>query len=285
MRTLAQVNDLLQRALAASSRIYALLDTPIQLPDTPEATPVKNARQTISLKNLSFAYHPQQPVLDKINLTIRPGEIIGLAGASGAGKTTLLSLLARFLAPTDGELYLGDQPFHELQQKAWRSHLAMVFQETFLFHTSLRENILYGRPDATMEEVRAAAKLANAQDFIEALPQGYETITGERGIKLSGGQRQRIGVARAFLANPEILLLDEPTSAVEPESERVIQESLYALMKNRTVLLSSHRPSLLQKADRIIYLEKGQIREQGTHFDLLQSDGSYARMMLQWEVS
>lgn len=286
VRTLAQVNDMVQRALAASGRIYQILDAPLVLDDAPGAKPLLAGRHSITFERVSFAYEGSGlPVLKGLNLTVAPGEIIALSGSSGAGKSTFLNLLARFYDPTEGQILIGGQPLAEITQESWRSRLGFVFQETFLFNTSVLENIRYGRPTATEEEVREAARLANADSFIAGLPQGYGTITGERGIKLSGGQRQRIGVARAFLANPDILLMDEPTSSVEPESERIIQESLLALMSNRTVFLSSHRPSLLQRADRVLHLEEGRLIESGSHERLMEADQAYAAMIRLWNPS
>ena len=286
VRTLAQVNDMVQRALAASGRIYHILDAPLVLDDAPEAETLPAGPRPLTFRNVSFAYEGSGlPVLHDLNLTVQPGEIIALSGSSGAGKSTFLNLLARFYDPSEGEILVGGKPLTGVTQASWRSRLGFVLQETFLFHTSVLENIRYGRPEASEEEVREAARLANADSFIEALPQGYATVTGERGVKLSGGQRQRIGVARAFLANPEVLLMDEPTSSVEPESERIIQESLFALMKGRTVFLSSHRPSLLQRADRVLHLEEGRLVEAGSHSRLMEADRAYAAMIRLWNPS
>lgn len=283
VRTLAQVNDMLQRALASSERIYAVLDTPESIRDEDEAVDLGDARRPIAFRNVAFAYVPEKPVLERTELEIRPGEIIGLAGSSGAGKTTILGLVARFYDPTEGVIEVGGTPLTKVRQRSWRQHLGFVMQDTFLFNTTILDNIRYGRPEASEGEVVEAARRANADDFIRDLPQGYGTLVGERGVKLSGGQRQRVGVARAFLANPEILLLDETTSSVEPESERIIQDSLFSLMKGRTVILSSHRPSLLRQADRVLFIQGGRIVEEGPHDDLMTSAGAYAEMIRDWE--
>ncbi|MGF1657488.1 MAG: ABC transporter ATP-binding protein [Verrucomicrobiales bacterium] len=282
VRTLARINDLLQRALASSGRIYEILDAPVQVEDHPNAKPVTNPRQPLAMVGVSFAYRTGHPILHHVNLRIDPGEIIGLAGSSGAGKSTLLSLLSRFYDPTQGRVMLGSDDLRKLTQRSYRQHIALVLQDTFLFYASVAENIAYGRPNASPEEIQGAAEQANAAGFIENLPDGYATLVGERGVKLSGGQRQRIGVARAFLTNPEILFLDEPTSSVEPESERIIQDSILDLMKGRTVVLSSHRPSLLRQAHRILFLAEGIIQEEGSHFELLERGGKYAEAMQQW---
>lgn len=283
VRTLAQVNDMIQRALAASGRIYHILDAPVAIVDTPEAKPLPHGPWTIRLDDLSFHYDAEKPVLERINLQVAPDETLALAGSSGAGKTTLLALLARFVDPVSGCIRIGDTPLTTIAQSAWRSRLGFVMQETFLFNDSILDNIRYGRPEASLEEAITAAQRANADGFIRELPRGYETVVGERGVKLSGGQRQRIGVARAFLANPAVLLLDEPTSSVEPESERIIQQSLLALMKGRTVFVSSHRPSLLRRADRVLYLENGRTSGLAPHEELMLSNASYARMIRHWE--
>lgn len=283
VRTLAQVNDLIQRALAAARRVYEVLDAPVDLTDAPDAVEVRDMGQPIVFDNVRFAYSGGKTVLENLSFTIRPGELIALAGTSGAGKSTLINLLARFYDPVAGQILVGQMPLTRLKQQSWRSHLGMVFQDTFLFNESVRDNIRYARPDATEEEIIQAAQQANAHEFITFLPQGYDTVIGERGVKLSGGQRQRIAVARAFLSNPSILLLDEPTSSVEPESEFIIQQSLEQLMRGRTTVLSSHRPSLLREADRILFLHHGRIVEQGTHAELIARDGHYAAMYRAWE--
>ena len=284
VRTLAQVNDLLQRAIASANRIYRILDAPVLVVDHPDAHTLSHARLPLRFDQLSFAYHPGKPVLTGLDLTIEPGETVALAGASGAGKSTLLALLARFYDPSSGCLWVGDHPLTRITQESWRKRIGFVLQETYLFNTTILENIRYGRPEASIEMVVAAARQANADRFIEDLPHGYETVVGERGVKLSGGQRQRIGVARAFLSNPDVLLMDEPTSSVEPESESIIQDSLIALMPGRTVFLSSHRPSLLRRAHRVVFLEHGRIREMGPHEQLLSQGGPYARMIALWET-
>ncbi len=282
VRTLAQVNDLIQRALAASARIYQVLDAPVAIEDKPDARTLQHARLPIQFDRVAFAYGAGGKVLDELNFLVKPGETIGLAGDSGAGKTTLLGLLARFQDPTGGTIRVGEEALTAVAEGSWRTHLAVVPQDTFLFNTSVFENIRFGRPDATDAAVYEAADLANASGFISRLPEGFKTVVGERGVKLSGGQRQRIGVARAFLANPDILLMDEPTSAVEPESEQIIQESIFALMKGRTVFLSSHRPSLLRQTDRVFYLEQGRIVESGPHDMLMTRNGPYAGMIRHW---
>jgi len=286
IKAVAQISDILQRLQAAGQRVYAILDAPVELVDASAARPLTQARAPLHLRNVTFAYEPARPpVLANFSCTIRPGERLALAGASGAGKSTLLYLLARFYDPQGGEILWGEQPLRSIAQGSWRPHLGMVLQDTFLFHESLRANILYGRPQASDAEVVIAARRANAHDFIAALPHGYESVVGERGVKLSGGQRQRIGVARAFLSNPEVLLLDEPTSSVEPESEEIIQQSLLELMEGRTVVLTSHRPSLLARADRVLMLDGTGIVEDGSPQELLTRGGPFAEMYRGWQES
>jgi len=283
IRTIAQVSDLVQRLHASARRVYAVLDAPIALVDRPGARPLARPRSPLVLSHVTFGYEPGRDILRDLSLTIRPGERVALAGGSGAGKSTLLNLLARFHDPTHGTIAWGGQLLPEILQSSWRPRLALVLQDTFLFHESIRDNLRYGRPEPSEAEIVTAARRANAHDFIAQLPQGYDSLVGERGVKLSGGQRQRIGVARAFLANPEVLLLDEPTSAVEPESEAIIQESLIELMEGRTVVLTSHRPSLLARADRVIILEQGSIAEEGPPAQLLARGGRFADLYRAWQ--
>jgi len=283
IRSLAQVNDLLQRALASSRRVYEVLDAPEEIVDAPGAVAISTLKVPIRAEGLSFAYENGKEVFHHLDFVISPGETIALAGPSGAGKSTLMNLMMRFYDPTEGRILIGDRPLTSIEQVSLRRRTAMVLQDTFLFNDSVLENLRYGRPEAPKSDIIAAARLANAHDFIMALPKGYETEIGERGIKLSGGQRQRISVARAFLADPEVLLLDEPTSSVEPESEQIISQSIERLMRGRTTIISSHRPSLLRQADRIFFIHHGEIREQGSHSELLARQGLYATMYRRWE--
>jgi ATP-binding cassette, subfamily B, bacterial len=277
INTLATVNDLIQRAVAAGRRVFELLDEPEAIQDAPDAVELTNVHGQVTFERVTFAYR-EQPVLREFSLSVAPGEMMALVGPSGSGKSTVLSLIPRFYDPQQGCVRVDGQDVRRVTQASLRRHIAMVLQETFLFSGTILENVRYGRPEATEEEVRAAARAANAHDFIEAMPEGYWTEIGERGVKLSGGQRQRISIARAFLSDPEILILDEATSAVEPESEFIIQQALERLMQGRTTFITSHRLSMVRTADRIAVLDDGRLVELGTHAELLAAGGLYAAM-------
>lgn len=275
---LAQINDLIQRGNAAAARVFELLDAPVSVSDAPDAIELREVRGRVTFEGVRFGYG-DRPVLNGIDLDVAPGEAVALVGSSGAGKSTLLNLIPRFWDPQGGRVLVDGRDVRAVTQQSLRRHLAMVLQETFLFSGTVLENVRYARPEATLEEAREAARAANALEFIEnELPNGWETQIGERGVKLSGGQRQRISIARAFLADPEILILDEATSAVEPESEWIIQQALERLMRNRTTFIISHRLSIVRGADRILALEDGRIAEEGTHDQLLARGGLYAEM-------
>jgi ABC-type multidrug transport system fused ATPase/permease subunit len=234
----------------------------------------------MELRDVTFAYDTRATaVLYDVSVQIEPGQTVALCGPSGSGKSTILNLLLRFYDPVGGEVLLDGTPLPSIRKASLRSHFALVQQETFLFNDSILDNIRYGHAEATMEQVIAAAKAANAHGFINALPNGYDTKVGERGVRLSGGQKQRISIARAFLANPQVLLLDEPTSSVEPDSEAAIIAALDRLMAGRTTVLTSHRPSLIQQADMVYVIENGRVTEQGAPQDLAAGDGWFARFI------
>ncbi|PXX50108.1 ABC transporter transmembrane domain-containing protein [Aquitalea magnusonii] len=275
----AEVWGDVQRAAGATERLMELLQlaSPVTEPTHPHALPVAGR---LRLQQVSFAYpsRPEQPSLSHIDLELAPGEHVALVGPSGAGKSTLFQLLLRFYDPQQGQISLGGIDIRQLALADLRQHIGVVLQDSVIFGSSALENIRYGRPDATDEEVYAAARAAAAHDFIQALPQGYATYLGERGVRLSGGQRQRIAIARAILKNPPILLLDEATSALDAESEQLVQQALERAAANRTTLVIAHRLATVKEADRIVVLEGGRIVAQGRHEELLHSSPLYARL-------
>jgi ATP-binding cassette subfamily B protein len=253
-----------------------LFDAHVDITDPENPEVLKIRAGCISFKNVSFAYNNRASILSNFNLDIKPGERIGLVGHSGAGKSTLTKVILRFAETSGGSVTIDDQDIKKITQNDLRSAISYVPQESILFHRSLAENISYGKPKATMEEIIEVAKKAHAHEFISKLPQGYDTLVGERGIKLSGGERQRIAIARAMLKNAPILILDEATSSLDSVSEKYIQDALNELMKGKTTIVIAHRLSTIQKMDRIIVLDKGKIAEEGTHSELLEKNGIYS---------
>ncbi|MGF1504221.1 MAG: ABC transporter ATP-binding protein [Anaerolineae bacterium] len=269
----------LQEATGAMRRIFEILDTKPDIVDRPDAITLTDVEGRITFDGVSFSYDDRVTVLNNIDLDIRPGEIVALVGPSGAGKSTLVSLIPRFYDPTEGRVLIDGVDLRDATQNSIREHMALVPQETLLFGGTIRENIQYGKLDATDEELVTAAVAANAHSFIEELIDGYDTIVGENGGKLSGGQRQRISIARAILADPTILLLDEATSSLDSESEGLVQEALERLLQGRTTVIIAHRLSTVQVADRIAVMDRGRIVELGTHADLLtREEGLYNRL-------
>lgn len=286
---LTQINDMIQRAIAAGRRIFEVLDAPETVVDSPNASQLPPLKGVIEFENVGFSYYPVplgdgpvaqgEEVLHDLTFRLEPGQQVALVGRSGAGKSTVFSLLARFWDPTTGVIRLDGHDLRDVTQESLRRQVVSVQQDTFLFAASVAENIRYGKPNATLEEIEEAARSSNAHEFIERLPQGYDTIVGERGVKLSGGQRQRIAVARAFLAGGSLVLLDEATSAVEPESERLIYEALDRLLAGRTAVIATHRLSTIENADLILVLDQGRIVERGSHKELVSLGGRYAEMV------
>jgi subfamily B ATP-binding cassette protein MsbA len=280
----------LQQALGASERVFELLDTPPEMRDAPDAVALPPITGQVRFEEVSFDYGDSEQtreVLQRVSLAVEPGQVAALVGPSGAGKTTLVNLIPRFYDPTQGRILVDGYDIRRVQMRSLREQIGIVPQETALFSGSVQDNIAYGKLDATQEEIEAAARAANAHDFILALPEGYATLVGERGVKLSGGQRQRIAIARALLKNPRILILDEATSSLDSESELAVQEALERLMRDRTTFVIAHRLSTIINADWIIVLAGGQIVEQGPHAELLAQEGGLYRRMyalqFRWE--
>jgi subfamily B ATP-binding cassette protein MsbA len=275
LKGLSNANFRIQKALGAAQRIFSVLDTPTEHREAPGAMDLPRIRGSIHFEKVTFGYRPEHPVLKDFSLEVQPGESVALVGPSGVGKTTLINLLLRFYSPDKGQIWMDGYPIDMVNIASLRQQIALVHQEPFLFSTTIRENILYGRPGASDEEVQWAARAANIHDFITSLPQGYDTGVGQRGVALSGGQRQRIALARAFLKDAPVLLLDEATTSVDSEAEALIQEALANLMGGRTTIIVTHRLSSLQHADRIAILEDGYIAEEGSPQELLAGQGLY----------
>ncbi len=263
--------------IAAGERVLEMIDTKPQMLDKPNAIVLPEFNHTLEMKNVNFSYG-EKPILCGINLTIKKGQTVALVGPSGGGKSTLMDLMSRFYDPLEGEVLIDGHDLRDIKVDSLRHQIGMVNQESILFNDSIFNNIAFGKPEATMDEVIAAAKIANAHEFILNTEQGYQTNIGDRGNKLSGGQKQRIGIARAVLANPPIMLLDEATSALDTESEKLVQDALNNLMKNRTSIIIAHRLSTIQNADMIVVIDKGQVKESGSHRALLAQKGLYYKL-------
>jgi subfamily B ATP-binding cassette protein MsbA len=274
-RRLADCSAILQDCLAAMDRVFEVFDEVPDIVDRPDAQPLRHPQGRVEFQHVHFEYRPGRPVLRDLSFTADPGQAVAIVGPSGAGKSTLVNLVPRFYDVSMGAVLVDGHDVRDLQAKPLRETIGVVAQDTILFSGSIMDNILYGRRGATYDEMLEAARMAHVDEFVDDLPEGYDTIIGERGVKLSGGQKQRLSIARAFLRDPRILILDEATSNLDSHAENIIQEALAKLMQGRTTLVIAHRLSTVVDCDLVIVLEDGAIVQQGTHDELIQQRGAY----------
>ncbi len=286
MQELSKMTDAYAKAAVGYERVREVLETEREVRDLPGAKKVTALRGEVEFEDVEFCYEPQQSVLRNVSFHVEPGQVLALVGPTGAGKSTIVSLLARFYDPTKGVVKIDGTDIRQFQQESLRQQISFVLQETLLFHGPIWQNIAYGKPEATRQEILKAARVANADEFIQKLPDSYNTILGERGVTLSGGQRQRLAIARAVIRNSPILILDEPSSGLDAASEKLVFEALDRLMEGKTSIVIAHRLSTIQRADMILVVKDGTIAERGTHEELIRRDGLYAELYrIQFESS
>jgi subfamily B ATP-binding cassette protein MsbA len=278
MQELSKMTDTYSKAAVGYERIEEVVETDNEIKDSRRAIHAPRFKGDIEFDHVSFSYTPDTPILKDVSFSIKAGEVAALVGPTGAGKTSIISLIARFYDPNSGVVKIDGTDIKRFRQKSLRQQISFVLQETMLFHAPVWQNIAYGKPDASRQEIIKAAELANASEFIDKLSEGYDTLLGERGMTLSGGQRQRIAIARAVIRNTPILILDEPTSGLDAASEKLVFEALDRLMQDKTVIVIAHRLSTIRRADNIFVIQDGSIVESGKHEELMQEDGLYAEL-------